>query len=357
MNFYRYIWVMKDTLNVNKFISDSGICSRREADRLIEQGRVLINGAKATLGQRVSPGDEVVVDGQRIQTKVQRVYMAFNKPEGLTSTTDPKDPTSLVRHIDYHERIFPIGRLDKDSTGLILLTNDGNIVNKILRAGNAHEKEYVVKVNKPITPEFVQRMSDGVPILGTKTLPCQVFQTGRSSFRIILVQGLNRQIRRMSEALGYKVVELQRIRVMNISLGNLKPGRWRLLAPAEMAELQKAIAKSVNAESASRRVKEPGPEGASGKPKRNWAEERAALRKPTPTTRVKKRGGSSETAPSRPGKKSASPGTTAAKNAPKAPKRPTTPKTSRPTGRKAGTAATQTAKPGVPRKTRSPKKG
>lgn len=231
------------------------MCSRREADRLIEQGRVTINGRKAVLGQRVDANDEVVVDSQKIQVKKDRIYMAFNKPVGITSTTDPKDPTNIIRYIDYHERLFPIGRLDKDSEGLIFLTNDGNIVNKMLRAGNAHEKEYVVSVNKPITPAYIKEMSEGVSILGKKTLPCTVIQTGKDQFRIILVQGLNRQIRRMSEALGYRVTALKRIRIMNTRLDTLKPGKWRLLTPLEVDALQKAIAKSVNSEAASKRIK------------------------------------------------------------------------------------------------------
>lgn len=231
-------------ININKYISDSGMCSRREADRLIEQGRVQINGKRATLGQRVTEMDEVVVDSQRIKAKTKRVYMAFHKPVGVTTTTDPKDPTNIVRFIDYHERLFPIGRLDKDSEGLIFLTNDGNIVNKILRAGNAHEKEYIVKVHKSIQPDFIEKMSTGVPILGTRTLPCPVQQLGKSTFRIILVQGMNRQIRRMCEVLGYTVTELKRVRIMDIQLGDLKVGRWRLLTPTEVKTLQATTADS-----------------------------------------------------------------------------------------------------------------
>lgn len=222
------------------------MCSRREADRLIEQGRVQINGNRAVLGQRVGEMDEVVVDSQRIKAKTKRVYMAFHKPVGVTTTTDPKDPTNIVQFIDYHERLFPIGRLDKDSEGLIFLTNDGNIVNKILRAGNAHEKEYIVKVHKSIQPDFIEKMSTGVPILGTRTLPCPVQQLGKSTFRIILIQGMNRQIRRMCEVLGYKVTELSRVRIMDIQLGDLKVGRWRILTPAEVKTLQATTADSAS---------------------------------------------------------------------------------------------------------------
>jgi len=235
---------MTDTININKYISDSGMCSRREADRLIEQGRVQINGKRAALGQRVNDMDEVVVDSQRISAKTKRVYMAFHKPVGVTTTTDPKDPTNIVQFIDYHERLFPVGRLDKDSEGLIFMTNDGNIVNKILRSGNAHEKEYVVKVHKGINPDFVTKMSTGVSILGTKTLPCPVEQVGKSTFRITLIQGMNRQIRRMCETLGYKVTELKRVRIMNIELGDLKVGRWRILNPAEIQQLLSTVSAS-----------------------------------------------------------------------------------------------------------------
>lgn len=235
---------MTDTININKYISDSGMCSRREADRLIEQGRVQINGRRATLGQRVTEMDEVVVDSQRISAKTKRVYMAFHKPVGVTTTTDPKDPTNIVRFIDYHERLFPVGRLDKDSEGLIFMTNDGNIVNKILRSGNSHEKEYVVKVHKGINQDFVAKMSTGVSILGTKTLPCPVEQVGKSTFRITLIQGMNRQIRRMCEVLGYKVTELKRVRIMNIELGDLKVGRWRILNPAEIQQLLSTVSAS-----------------------------------------------------------------------------------------------------------------
>lgn len=233
-------------IQLNKYISSSGFCSRREADRYIEEARVTINDEIAMLAARVYPGDLVAVDGERIKHKAgkQAVYLAFNKPTGITSTTDPKDRTNIISFINYPKRIFPIGRLDKDSDGLILLTSDGDIVNKILRSENEHEKEYVVTVNKPITPDFVQRMSAGVPILGTKTKPCVVRQEGAKRFRIILTQGLNRQIRRMCEYFDYEVVKLTRIRIMDITLVNIPLGKWRLLSNTEVENLQKTLSHS-----------------------------------------------------------------------------------------------------------------
>jgi|ERR1043165_764517 23S rRNA pseudouridine2604 synthase len=248
---------MKDpaeAIQVNKYISSSGFCSRREADSYVEQGRVFINEEIALPTSRVYPGDVVTVDGERIKLKTgkQSVYLAFNKPKGITSTTDENDRSNIISYINYPKRIFPIGRLDKDSEGLILLTNDGDIVNKILRAGNEHEKEYVVVVNKPITPEFVRRMQEGVPVLGEKTRPCVVRQEGTKRFRIILTQGLNRQIRRMCEYLGYDVISLKRIRIMNITLANIPLGKWRHLSFTEIEALNKAVVGSVKTEEASR---------------------------------------------------------------------------------------------------------
>jgi len=241
-------------MRLNKFISDSGICSRREADRLIESGRVFINGVRCKTGQQVEPGDTVEVDGQRIKSKRQkeRVYLAFNKPEGVTCTTESSVRGNIVDFIKYPEKIFPIGRLDKFSTGLIFMTNDGDIVNKILRAGNAHEKEYVVTIDRPVTDEFVRKMSNGIPILGTVTKKCKVKKLGRNSFQIILVQGLNRQIRRMCEYLGCRVQSLQRNRIMNIELGRLKIGAWRNLTPVEMEQINKMLTDSSNTQEASR---------------------------------------------------------------------------------------------------------
>lgn len=244
-----------DLISLNKFISSTGFCSRREADKLIEQGRVTVNDEPAYPATRVSAEDVVAIDGEPLKTKKknknQPIYMAFNKPVGITSTTDPKDRTNIISYINYPKRIFPIGRLDKDSDGLIFLTNDGDVVNKILRAGNFHEKEYIVTVNKAVTPDFVRQMSEGVPILGKKTRKCFVRQEGNRKFRIILTQGMNRQIRRMCQHLDYKVVTLTRVRIMNVKLGNLPVGKWRLLSPQEIEELNKMIASSSKTEEAS----------------------------------------------------------------------------------------------------------
>jgi 23S rRNA pseudouridine2604 synthase len=221
-------------ISLNKYISDSGFCSRRKADEYIEQCRVTINGQDAHKGNRVKEGDVVKVDGENIRKKVQTVYLALNKPKGVTCTTDLKDKTNIIDFVNYKTRIFPVGRLDKRSEGLIFLTNDGDIVNKILRAGNQHEKEYIVQVDQPIDAAFIDKMRNGVRILGTVTQKCFVKQEGDNRFRIILTQGLNRQIRRMCETLGYQVTSLKRIRIMNITLNNLPPGKWRYFSPAEM---------------------------------------------------------------------------------------------------------------------------
>ena len=229
-------------ISLNKFISDSGFCSRREADRYIEECRVTINDMDAHKGNRVKEGDIVKVDGERIgKKKTTAVYLAFYKPKGITCTTDLKDKTNIIDFINYKTRIFPIGRLDKLSEGLIFLTNDGDIVNKILRAGNGHEKEYLVTVDKPIHLDFINKMRNGVKILGTVTQKCFVKQEGENRFRIILTQGLNRQIRRMCEALDYKVTALKRIRIMNINISGLPPGKWRYFTPTEMAAIQQMI--------------------------------------------------------------------------------------------------------------------
>jgi len=229
---------------LNKFISDTGVCSRREADRLIENGSVTINGEIATVGSKVSDQDQVLIDGKPLKAKPKRVYLAYHKPVGITCTTERHIQGNIVDAVRYPERIFPIGRLDKPSEGLIFLTNDGDIVNKILRAGNAHEKEYVVTVNKPITERFIQQMSRGVPILNTVTQPCTVQQRSKQSFSIILTQGLNRQIRRMCEYLGYDVVTLKRNRIMHIRLAGLKPGQWRLLEDIEIRMLEQQLLNS-----------------------------------------------------------------------------------------------------------------
>lgn len=238
---------------LNKFISETGFCSRREADRLIEQGRVTINGKVPEMGTKVQLGDDVRVDDKPIAAATDKpVYIALNKPTGITCTTERDIPGNIVDFIGHKKRIFPIGRLDKPSDGLIFLTNDGDIVNKILRAGNNHEKEYVVRVDKPITEEFIKQMSSGVNILDTITLPCTVTKETKFSFRIVLTQGLNRQIRRMCEALGYEVFKLRRVRIMNISLDGIPNGQWRYLTDAEVAEILAMCEDSSGTEEASK---------------------------------------------------------------------------------------------------------
>lgn len=229
----------QNSKSLNKYISETGLCSRREADRLIEAGRVKINGQVAKKGNRVFYQDQVFLDGKLIKTKPKLVYLALNKPPGITSTTDQKDKDNIIDFVNYKARIFPIGRLDKASSGLILLTNDGDIVNRILREEHNHEKEYVVKVDRPITESFIHRMQKGIPILGTVTKSCVVEKQSKFVFRIILTQGLNRQIRRMCDYLGYKVLTLKRIRIMHIHLGNLKVGQWRPLTDKELNALMK----------------------------------------------------------------------------------------------------------------------
>ena len=233
-------------LSLSKYISDTGFCSRREADRLIEDCRVTINGKDAHKGNRVEPGDTVAVDGEPLKKKKTAVYIALNKPRGITCTTDLQDKSNIIDFMQYKSRIFPIGRLDKLSEGLIFLTNDGDIVNKILRAGNGHEKEYIVDVDKPIHPEFIKKMRAGVRIPGAVTAPCYVKQIGDRKFKIILTQGLNRQIRRMCETLDYRVTALKRIRIMNIQLGGLPVGKWRYFSPAELDVLLDAVKHSRN---------------------------------------------------------------------------------------------------------------
>ncbi|ELH4237133.1 23S rRNA pseudouridine(2604) synthase RluF [Vibrio fluvialis] len=237
---------------LNKYISETGFCSRREADKLIEQGRVTINGQLPEMGTKVTDNDEVYIDDKPVRSKEKPVYIALNKPTGITCTTERDIPGNIVDFIGHHKRIFPIGRLDKPSDGLIFLTNDGDIVNKILRAGNNHEKEYVVRVDKPVTPDFIKQMSSGVNILDTVTLPCKVTQETKFSFRIVLTQGLNRQIRRMCEALGYEVFKLRRVRIMNISLDGIPNGKWRYLTDAEVAEILAMCEDSSGTEEASR---------------------------------------------------------------------------------------------------------
>ena len=236
-----------EATRVNKYLAESGICSRREADKLVADGKVKIDGETAVMGSKVLPGQKVTVEGQDIKKKDNLILIAFNKPVGIVSTTDRREKDNIIDFIKYPERIFPIGRLDKDSEGLILLTNDGDIVNKILRAGNHHEKEYIVTVNKDITDEFLKAMAGGVPILDTVTKPCKIEKLDRNVFKVILTQGLNRQIRRMCEALGYRVRSLMRVRIMNVRLNHLKTGTYRNLTPKELEELRELIADSSNA--------------------------------------------------------------------------------------------------------------
>ncbi len=240
-----------NSVSLNKYISSTGICSRREADRFIEEGLVRINGTVAQKGNRVFPGDQVLLKGQPLKAKPPALYLAFNKPVGIVCTTDPREPKNIISFINHPQRLFPIGRLDKPSQGLIFLTNDGDIVNKILRAGNQHEKEYIVTVDRPINNRFLQRMSQGIPILGTVTQPCVVDQIDKATFRIILTQGLNRQIRRMCEYLGYEVTKLKRIRIMNVDMSGLKVGQWRELTAQEIKGINEMVRTSSKTEKAS----------------------------------------------------------------------------------------------------------
>jgi len=239
---------MAEKIRLNKFISDSGMCSRRQADKYIETGHVTVNGRRAEIGTMISKHDKVAMNGNPIEMKADDEFliMAFNKPTGIVSTTEIGVRDSIIDYIGYHERIVPIGRLDKDSQGLIFLTNNGDIVNKILRAGNKHEKEYLVTVDKMVTDDFIRRMANGVPILGEMTKKCKVAKESVFSFRITLVQGLNRQIRRMCEYFGYEVLKLERIRIMNISLKGIPSGEWRLLSEKEIQQISKAIANSTS---------------------------------------------------------------------------------------------------------------
>ena len=239
-------------MRINKFISEKGICSRREADKLIEQRRVTINGNIAEIGSDVNEGDQVKIDNKLLKAREKFVYLALNKPVGIVSTTDTSERDNIVDFMNYPKRIFPIGRLDKDSEGLIILTSDGDIVNKILRAGNNHDKEYIVRVDKPITQSFINGMAAGVKILGTVTRKCKVEMLSKNTFRIILTEGMNRQIRRMCEVFGYQVLKLKRVRIMNIPLGDLPTGAWRYLTAEELRDLNKLISHSVKTEEASR---------------------------------------------------------------------------------------------------------
>ena len=240
-----------ESKRLNKAISETGFCSRREADRLIDSGKVKVNGEVVGLGVQVTEADRIEVDGQLITKEVPNIYLAFHKPVGITCTTDTSKKDNIVDFINFPERIFPIGRLDKPSEGLIFMTNDGDIVNKILRAGNQHEKEYIVNVNRKITQAFIRQMSNGVPILDTVTKKCRVERINDFTFRIILTQGLNRQIRRMCTHLGYEVTRLKRTRIMNIELGNLKRGKYRHFTSDELKEINRLVADSSKTQEAS----------------------------------------------------------------------------------------------------------
>lgn len=281
----------QELISLNKFISSSGFCSRREADKYIEEGRVTVNDAIANIGMRVSATDVVAVDGEKLKPKKKQptIYMAFNKPVGVTSTTDTTDRTNIISYINYHKRIFPIGRLDKDSDGLIFLTNDGDIVNKILRAGNNHEKEYVVTVNKAITPDFIKQMSNGVPILGKMTKKCTVRKEGNKKFRIILTEGMNRQIRRMCKHLDYKVMSLTRVRIMNINLGKLHVGKWRLFTAQEIEGMNALVSTSSKTEEASAKKRRYKPKSEEAKNTRKTTQANSRKRNSNSTSTSKKK--------------------------------------------------------------------
>lgn len=280
-------------MRINKYISDSGYCSRREADRLIEQGAVTIGGKRAKIGSTVSEGQEVRIHGEVIVNNNKPIFIAYNKPFGIVTTTDINDSDNIISAIGFEERIFPIGRLDKDSEGLIILTNEGDMVNKMLRVNNNHDKEYSVTVDRMITEDFIKKMESGVSILGIVTRKCEITKTATHTFSITLRQGLNRQIRRMCESLGYKVIRLERIRIMHIHLGNLKPGKWRHLREDEVSLLRKSTAQSVKTEEASRRKKKPQPSGTFSYKKPPFGEakgtsERIGKSRPTSNTSSKK---------------------------------------------------------------------
>ena len=246
--------INQESINLNKFISSTGICSRREAEKLIVAGRVTINGKPTKLGNRVFEGDDVRIDGNSLKAKPKTLYIALNKPAGIVCTTDSKEKKNIVRYLNHSQRLFPIGRLDKPSEGLIFLTNDGDIVNKILRAGNKHEKEYIVTVDQIITEDFVAKMSNGIPILGTLTQQCKVEKISNYIFKIVLNQGLNRQIRRMCEYLGYEVKKLKRTRIMNVYLDGLQYGDWRELTNNEIDSINTLVQKSSKTEEASKDI-------------------------------------------------------------------------------------------------------
>lgn len=287
----------QQSVNLNKFISSTGICSRREAEKLIIEGRVTINGKPTQLGNRVLQNDVVKVDGRPLKHKPKTLYIALNKPVGVVSTTDSRERNNIVKAVNHPQRLFPVGRLDKPSEGLIFLTNDGDIVNKILRAGNNHEKEYIVSVNKIIDDDFIKKMSNGIPILGTVTKKCRVEKVSQKVFKIILVQGLNRQIRRMCEYLEYEVTKLKRTRIMNVELGNLKPGDWRELTDEELNLINKMIATSSKTEEASmlkEKQKTSKPKKKFSPTKNDFNKKSATFRKSSPKNKKKNSGFSSK---------------------------------------------------------------
>ena len=238
---------MDEKIRINKYLSDAGVCSRREADRLTEAGRVTVNGKAVPTGMKISINDQICIDGNPVKKQEKKILLLFNKPKGIVcSTRQQREEMTVTKYLGYPVRIYPVGRLDKDSQGLLLLTNEGDLVNRIMKAGNYHEKEYQVTVNRPVTEEFIRGMSSGVPILDTVTRPCRVVKTGEKSFRIILTQGLNRQIRRMCEYFGYRVEKLVRTRIMNIELGDLKAGTYREVTPQEYKELMRLVKDSSN---------------------------------------------------------------------------------------------------------------
>lgn len=238
---------MSEKIRINKFLSDAGVCSRREADRLIEEGRVTVNGKTAVPGEKTDGGDCVLIDGKPVKKEERKVLLLFYKPKGIVcSTKQQRDEMTVTQYLHYPLRIYPVGRLDKESEGLLLLTNQGDLVNKIMKAGNFHEKEYIVKTNKPFSDDFIKKMGAGVPILETVTRPCFVERLGRDCFRIILTQGLNRQIRRMCEYFGYQVVSLKRVRIMNLTLSGLGKGQYRDITEKEWKELEQMLTGSVN---------------------------------------------------------------------------------------------------------------
>lgn len=253
---------IKSTIRLNKYISESGLCSRRDADRYIEQGNVYLNGKRAKVGDQVAPGDQVKVNGQLIDPREEEslIFIALNKPVGVVSTTEKSEKNNVIDFVNHSIRVFPIGRLDKDSQGLLFLTNDGDLVNKILRAGNKHEKEYLVTVNKPITEEFISGMSNGVPMLGTVTKKCKVVKESSHVYKITLIQGLNRQIRRMCEHFGYEVTKLERTKIMNVSLKGLALGEWRDLEDDELSVLLKQVESSSSEAPKKKQQQKPKPQ-------------------------------------------------------------------------------------------------